>query len=809
MKAYSHEHLRCVAMPLGGIGTGHFCICGDGSFRQWQIANRIKHTAFLPGTFFAIADHSSGMITKLICDKYWDEPFEPAPGISDHLIPGQLRREMDGYQCADDVTFSATYPIAKLQFGLPNGIHCAITALSPFEPFDHDKSSIPCAMFEIQVENRSSQDMLLALVASLQNCIGWDLEQEITGVSHPNYGGNTNQPIQNGIVMRSTALPAEHPFNGELALHLSESSRILPCWQQPPELHAFVFENAATIAAPSKPGYTWNGAVARDIRLSIGETVTVRSIISWRFPNRFVDFQQNERLVPKGTAQHLGNHYCARFATAAAAAQYASNNWDSILRTAKEYVGAFDESSIDAAVIQAITANTSTLRSAVCMRTADGFFHGFEGACGAFSGGPDAIGGCCPMDCTHVWNYDQTLLHLWPELHRTMRESDWLHNQNAKGYLPHRTILPLAAPRYWEMEIGGPLNPAIDGLFAGVLKTYQQWRTYENEEWLNGILPHARGAMEYAIAIHDCEGDGVIHGEQPNTYDIHLYGPNTFIGTQYLAALLASEQMFAHDHEFAKLCRSRFENGSENYDKLCWNGSYYRQVIEMNERDYQFGEGCMSDQLLGQWWAHICGLGYVLNPERVRQAVKTIFETNYKHVTKETLQKPRQYAVAGERGLFNATYPQGTRPRVPLEYSDEIWSGVEYAFASLLIYEGFIEEACEIVRSARSRYDGRIRNPFNEIECGDHYVRPLSSFSLLLALTGMQYSRMTNTLSFRMHETVLPIEVPFFAGECFGTVKIDRELKTDIKLLNGRLFLKELSVSVGDKTNTFQNVELS
>src|SRR5438552_3891629 len=140
-----------------------------------------------------------------------------------------------------------------------------------------------------------------------------------------------------------------------------------------------------------------------------------------------------------------------------------------------------------------------------------------------------------------------------------MRDTDWQRNQHARGYLPHRTILPLALQRFWDTEIGGPKNPATDGLFAGILKSYQQWRICEDEEWVRDSLVHCKRGIEYAMNVYDSQGDGVIRGEQPNTYDIHLYGPNTFIGTQYLAALRACEIMLP---EIAGVCKERFASGS-------------------------------------------------------------------------------------------------------------------------------------------------------------------------------------------------------------------------------------------------------
>src|SRR5690606_29527602 len=132
--------------------------------------------------------------------------------------------------------------------------------------------------------------------------------------------------------------------------------------------------------------------------------------------------------------------------------------------------------------------------------------------------------------------------------------------------------------------------------------------------------------MRHVLDDHDVDGDGVIKGEQPNTYDIQTYGSNTFIGSLYLAALLATEEMARHfgDNAFADECRARFERGTVGYDEKCWFGSYYRHRYDspgVNPAIYEagnsWGDGCHADQVFGQWWAHILNLGYVLPPERV------------------------------------------------------------------------------------------------------------------------------------------------------------------------------------------------
>jgi hypothetical protein len=59
---------------------------------------------------------------------------------------------------------------------------------------------------------------------------------------------------------------------------------------------------------------------------------------------------------------------------------------------------------------------------------------------------------------------------------------------------------------------------------------------------------------------------------------------------------------------------------------------------------------------------------------------------------------------------------------------------------------GQLEQGLEIVRTCRRRYDGRIRNPFDEIECGHYYARALASYGLLQALSGARYDALEKKL---------------------------------------------------------------
>jgi hypothetical protein len=368
-------------------------------------------------------------------------------------------------------------------------------------------------------------------------------------------------------------------------------------------------------------------------------------------------------------------------------------------------------------------------------------FYGFEGCRGSSTGSCCESGGCCPLNCTHVWNYEQALSRIFPSLARKMREVDLVHQMGEDGRIPHRTALPLYLKRWHDDDPTSHVY-AADGHCGAILKSYREYRAGGGKEFLDRHWPALKKALEYAQMTWDADGDGVFDGPQWNTYDCHLHGHNSFVTGLYLAALGAMERMAAlqGEEELAGQCRDRLQQGASLIESELWNGEYYVQVYDREKhKSMQYGTGCHSDQLLGQWWAHVLDLGHILTPEHLRTALNSIYTYNFMRSMKGHKQQPRVYLKDDEAGLLICTWPKGGRPDPVTLYCDEVWTGIEYPLAGLMFYEGMVDEGISIVEAARTRHDGRFRSPWNEVECGDHYARPMSSWSMLDALLGYAY----------------------------------------------------------------------
>ena len=222
--------------------------------------------------------------------------------------------------------------------------------------------------------------------------------------------------------------------------------------------------------------------------------------------------------------------------------------------------------------------------------------------------------------------------------------------------------------------------PAADGQMGVIIRLYREWKLSGDLAFLRSVWDKAAKAIEFAFTYWDTDGDYLLDGEQHNTYDIEFYGPNPLTGALFLAALKAGSEMAlaVGDNTRAEKFSQALKISAERMDEKMWNGEYYVQLLEdIDYYRYQFGSGCLTDQLLGQCLAHIAGLGYVLPQAHVKQTVHAIYQHNFREDFSDFTHAQRTYALNDERGLLMCSWPRGGRPKLPLVYSDEVWAGCE------------------------------------------------------------------------------------------------------------------------------------
>ena len=759
--ALTGERLSQVAFPLGGIGTGTISLGGSAELRDFEIFNRPNKDTVAGMHFFAlwVRAGKDAPVVKVL------ETAPQPPYAGPH---GYRYSRLAGLPRMKSLEFQGEYPIAQVRFrdnDLP--VRVELTAYTPMIPLDSEDSGLPSAVFLWKLSNPGRRRVEVSLAANFTNLVGYDAEHVVNHKTCPSFGGNVTEFRRGrglaGLTMRSTKHKPEDALYGTMAV-MTPWKRLswLAAWPRGAwwdDVHLWWNQFSARgrfkdedRSTPSREGRTDVGSLALRATLGPGESVTLPVVLAWYFPNRIVSARG---LSPEPA--HLRNYYAKRYRSAWDVGAYVIRNLQRLDASTRDFHRALYSSTLPTVVLDAAGSQMSTMRTNTCFRTADGVFHAYEGC--------SAREGCCPMNCTHVWNYEQALAFLFPDLERTMRQTDFLTNTRPSGEMAFRTALPLGSP-LWKHRA------AADGQMGCILKLYREWRLSGDTDWLRGLWPRARKTLEFAWKEWDRDRDGVMEGVQHNTYDIEFLGPNAMMGTLYLAALQAGAVMAAALGEIhaAAEYRAVALKGAVRLEHQLFNGEFYVQKYDPRKAPkYQFGKGCLADQLLGQWFAMVVGLAHLLPPAHVRRTLQSIFRYNWRPDLSRHANVQRVYALGDEPGLLLCTWPRGGRSAIPFPYSDEVWTGIEYQVAAHMLYENMLVEGLTVVKGARSRHDGRRRNPWNEPECGDHYARAMSSWSLILALSGFDYSAPEHHICFAPKVSQDDFRCLFSAGSAWGT----------------------------------------
>ena len=452
--------------------------------------------------------------------------------------------------------------------------------------------------------------------------------------------------------------------------------------------------------------------------------------------------------------------YSERFKNLNEVIQYWNANCATLKKNSELFCRAFYDSTLPAEVIEAVAANLTILKSPTVMRQWDGRFWAWEGCA-------DEVGSC-HGSCTHVWNYAQALSHLFPAMERTLRETEFKVSQNAEGHQNFRANMPISTPPH-------NFHAAADGQLGGIMKVYREWRISGDTQWMKALYPAVKASLDYCIRIWDPKRKGILEEPHHNTYDIEFWGPNGMCTSFYLGALTAMIEMSKTLKQPSKEYETLLAKGKKYMESALFDGEYFIQKIQWEGLEapnpvnvmsfggsysdealkllkaegpkYQYGTGCLSDGILGMWMASVCGLNEVVDNEKVKSHLVSIHKYNLKKDLTDHYNPQRPaYACGNEGGLLLCTWPKGGALSLPFVYSNEVWTGIEYQVASHLMLKGEVEKGLDIVRECRKRYDGRVRNPFDEIECGHWYARAMASYGMLQGLTGARYDAVTKTM---------------------------------------------------------------
>lgn len=760
---YEAENLNRIAFPIGGIGAGMFCIEGTGAVSNMSIRHQ-PNVFFEPCMFAAI--HVKGIKNGA---KVLEGPVPDRKkfGGPESALGGPLTSW--GLPRFDNAKFTSRFPFATIQLSdedIP--LQVELKGWSPFIPTDNDNSSLPVGAIEYTFTNTSTNDVEAVFSYNSRNFM------KVTDEAP-----NSVQYLQNGFILSQSAPHGKGYLKGDFAIYTDEKdTKVNYCWFRGGWWDSLtmswnaVADGTITVNEPVEkdaPG----ASLYVPFSVKAGQTKTIRLYMAWYVPQSdsrigedavdAVDKVAECPLVEKmEIPQYYKPWYSSKFKDINEVVNYWLNKYDVLKAQTDLFTKAFYSSTLPPEVIEAVSANLSILKSPTVMRQHDGRLWNYEG-CGD-------TWGSCHGSCTHVWNYAQAIPHLFPALERTLRETEFFVSQNKLGHQMFRTNIPIRPVKH-------DFHSASDGQLGGIIKIYRDWRIYGNIDWLRMMYPQVKQSLDYCINTWDPNKVGALEEPHHNTYDIEFWGPDGMCTSFYTSALqsfvLISKALNVDATEYENLlAKSKEYMENKLYDgeyfiqnirwkdlkspdpiamsESNWNSDYSpeaRAILEKEGPKYQYGKGCLSDGILGCWMALVAGMEEPVDKTKVKSHLQSVYKYNLeKDLSNHANPQRPTYALGKEGGLLLCTWPKGGKLSLPFVYSDEVWTGIEYQVAAHLIFEGEVEKGLDIVRTCRERYDGSVRNPYNEYECGGWYARALASYSLLQALTGVRYDAVNRTL---------------------------------------------------------------
>lgn len=818
---YEGENLSRLAFPVGGIGAGMFCLEGNGAISHVSVRN---HPDVYKEPFMMAAISVKGLKNGA---KVLEGPV-PAWKVFGNPNTGNGAGEKGyGFPRFEKASFETKFPFGKISLhdsDIP--LNVSVTGWSPFIPTDEDNSSLPVGALEYTFKNSSSEPVEACFSYHSENFMRVEIPSEWGGQYFP---GHSISGINNGFLLKQKGTDDKPYMKGDFAVVCDEPETVVDlCWFRGGwfdsrtvfwnDLVNFTFQpDTTTLNSPGASLYV-------PFKLNPGEEKTIRLMMCWYVPNSNLrqglgpvsDEQLKADLKNcdpstgcfSGSSLYYQPWYSGRFKDVSDVLKYWKGNYSELRKRSELFSNTFYNTNLPSEVIEAVAANLTILKSPTVLRQKDGKLWAWEGC--------HDNSGCCYGSCTHVWNYAQAIPHLFPALERSLRETEFTVSQNEPGHQNFRTSLPIQPVETHSF------HAAADGQLGGIMKMYRDWRISGNTEWMKSLYPSVKQSLEYCIATWDPKHKGIVEEPHHNTYDIEFWGPDGMCTSFYLGALTAIIEMGKVAGDDVSEYQVLYEKGKNYLENDLYNGDYFVQkitveglmatdpvsaskvginmnyspeAIELLQKEgpkYQYGNGCLSDGILGSWIGKMAGLDDFVEPDKVKSHLNAVYKYNLKTDLSDHVNPQRpSFGLGKDGGLLLCTWPNGGELTLPFVYSNEVWTGIEYQVASHLMLSGEVEKGLEIVREVRKRYDGKTRNPFNEYECGHWYARAMASYGLLQGLTGVRYDAVEQVL---FVDSQIGDFKSFISTENgFGTVNY-KNGKAELDVVYGEIPLKETKV---------------
>jgi len=749
-------NLDVIGMTVGGIGCGTVYLSGDGRLWIWDIFNQhhegvvANNKAEIPDGLGLIQNHKRPRerdgANFLLPPRVEDH----RKGVDAHFTLSHAGRDFPLDASAwDDVAFTGRWPIGTVDYSsAKTPLKVRLEAFSPFIPLDLKSSSLPVTVMEYTIGNPTAEAAEIVLTGHLNNPAG-----QFSKLESARFTEAIDQDGMGGL------LHGLRGDGGDIRDALDSGSMAI-----------------AVLGAENADVKTAENTVGTKATIPAGGSVTIRFAITWHFPN----------LNPRTRIEGVKRHYVNDFADAREVLAHFAKHQERLCPLTRKWVATWNDSTLPQWLLDRTMLTANTLQTQNCLVFDDGRFWAWEGI------------GCCPGTCGHVWQYSQGHARLFPEIERKLREmTDYGPALQADGSIIFRGT-------------NGNIS-AIDSQCAYVLRTLRDYQLSDDPEYLKRVWEPTRKAMQYLVDFdrQDERGglDGLLDGKQHNTLDAEWYGKVHVLCSMYLAALRAAEEMatIMGDSEYAGKMRRIHAMGVTNIEKL-FNGEYYIQIEDPEHLDkIGVGKGCYIDQVMGQFWANQTGLGRIQNADHQKSALRALWKYNFLPEYgsfRKAFPKGRHYATTGDAGLLMCTWPKGGlrddfMKHWQYAYFNEFMTGFEYQAAAHMVAErddDLIQNGLAITRAIHDRYDAsRGRNPYNEIECSDHYARAGSSYAVFLALCGFHFDQARGLLRFEPVIQKENFKAPFTTSGAWGTYQQSRDTAS-LMLTHGSLRLQSVEL---------------
>lgn len=786
-----------IGMPIGGIGAGTMYLGGDGQLWFWDIFNLNYKLGDLKGEEGYKDPYVRSKPNEDGARKI-NQGFSITTISNGNKITKTLNR--DGF---NDITFLGQYPVGEVNYSDEESpVSVKLEALSPFVPMDVENSIYPATIMTYSVTNTTSETLEVELKGWMENAVltesrkDTSLVKDVTLKNRTKILGNYGRRLECLAVSKS-------PSKIEVLKTLPDFGTMSLTVLGDPE-NLFTSDDAVqNLFEDVKSELV--GEVGKKLHLLPNQTKDVQFILTWHFKST-----KNEMDIwwSKDNIEYFDYHnehyYGTKFKDAMAVSDNLVKNIEELVDTTCLWRDTWYDSSLPYWFLDRTFLNTSILASCTSKIFKDFVFYGSEGS---YQG---------TGTCNHVWGYVQAMGRLFPSLEKSLHENIDFKAEDDGG-----AMLPNGAIRHRWMSIN---DMAVDGQASTILRTYLTHQMSKDDGFLKANYEGVKKAMQGLTEINDANHDGILTGPQHNTLDAAWYGKVTWLSLHYTTALRAMAIMAdeMNDGDYSKFCRNTADKGRLYIEENLFNGEYFIHQGDPEHPDspgtYQ---GVEYSQLFGQSWAYQVGLGEIIDPEKAKTALESLWKYNFTTDVgpfRDVHKSGRWYAMPGESGLIACTWPNGGQevllngdPRFAA-YNNESQNGYEYAATSLMMWHDMPYHAlAHIWYMHNDRYHGAKRNPWAEVEWGMHYARSMASYGHFIAVSGFEYHGPKGYMAFSPKITPNNFKSAFTAAEGWGTFKQSRTKKTQsnsITVAHGKLNLNTLKLTV-DKKFKIKNLQIN